>query len=139
VSVFLPSSVRVLNDVPVSMRDGVRLSADIYLPSDGPGPWPVLLARTPYDNNLLMDLGFFWAQNGYVYVSQDVRGRYDSEGMFVPWDHETDDGYDTLDWIGSQPWCDQNIGMTGGSYLGQVQWQAAITGHPLRDGQQPLG
>ena len=130
-SVFRPSTVRVLNDVPVPMRDRVRLSADIYLPTSESGPWPVLLARTPYDNNLLMDLGFFWAQNGYVYVAQDVRGRYDSEGAFVPWDHETDDGYDTLEWIGAQSWCGQNIGMTGGSYLGQVQWQAAITGHPL--------
>ena len=58
-SVFLPSSVRVQNDVPVPMRDRVRLSADVYLPDAGPGPWPVLLARTPYNNNLLMDLGFF--------------------------------------------------------------------------------
>src|SRR5215213_894852 len=122
VSAFLPSSVHVLNDVPVPMRDGVRLSADVYLPDAVPGPWPVLLARTPYDNNLLMDLGFFWAQHGYVYVAQDVRGRYDSEGQFVPWDHETDDGYDTLEWIGAQTWCAGNVGMTGGSYLGQVQW-----------------
>jgi putative CocE/NonD family hydrolase len=131
VSVFQPSTVRVLNDVPVPMRNGPRLSADIYLPNDAPGPWPVLLARTPYDNNLLMDLGFFWAQQGYVYVAQDVRGRYDSEGDFVPWAHETEDGYDTLEWIGQQAWCDGAIGMTGGSYLGQVQWQAAFTGHPL--------
>ena len=69
--------------------------------------------RTPYDNNLLMELGFWWAQHGYVYVAQDVRGRYDSEGDFVPWDNETNDGYDTLEWIGQQPWCDGNVGMTG--------------------------
>lgn len=130
-SVFRPSNVRVQNDLPVPMRDGIRLSADVYLPADSDGPWPVLLARTPYDNNLLMELGFYWAQNGYIYVAQDVRGRYDSEGDFVPWDHETNDGYDTLEWIGQQAWCDGNIGMTGGSYLGQVQWQAAFTGHPL--------
>lgn len=130
-SVFRPSTVRVENDLPVPMRDGTRLSADVYLPAEGDGPWPVLLARTPYDNNLLMDLGFYWAQNGYVYVAQDVRGRYDSEGDFAPWDAETNDGYDTLEWIGQQAWCDDNVGMTGGSYLGQVQWQAAFTGHPL--------
>jgi hypothetical protein len=103
----------------------------VYLPADGHGPWPVLLARTPYDNAILMDLGFDWAQRGYVFVAQDVRGRYDSEGAFVPWDNETNDGFDTLDWIGGQEWCDGNIGMSGGSYLGQVQWQAAMTGHPL--------
>jgi putative CocE/NonD family hydrolase len=97
VSVFRPSTVDVLNDVPVPMRDGVRLSADVYFPANGSGPWPVLLARTPYDNNLLMDLGFFWTQHGYVYVAQNVRGRYDSEGVFVSRDHETDDGYDTLE------------------------------------------
>ena len=130
-SVLRPSSVRYLNDQAVPMRDGIRLSADVYLPDEGDGPWPVLLARTPYDNNLLWEVGCFWAQNGYVYVAQDVRGRYDSDGDFVPWDNETDDGYDTLEWIGQQPWCDGNVGMTGGSYLGQVQWQAAFTQHPL--------
>src|SRR6478735_4088797 len=121
-----PSSVRVLNDLPVPMRDGVRLSADVFLPEDGPGPWPVLLARTPYDNNALMDIAFWWAQQGYVYVAQDVRGRYDSEGDFVPWDNETNDGYDTIDWIGKQAWCDGNVGMSGASYVGQVQWLAAF-------------
>jgi uncharacterized protein len=130
-SVVRPSSVRYLNDLPVPMRDGVRLSADVYLPAAGEGAWPVLLSRTPYDNNLLMDLGFFWAQQGYAYVAQDVRGRYDSEGEFVPWEHETEDGYDTIEWIGRQAWCDGNVGMTGSSYVGQVQWQAAMTGHPL--------
>ncbi|MEA2586017.1 MAG: uncharacterized protein QOF33_4102 [Thermomicrobiales bacterium] len=130
-SVLRPSNVRFLNDLPVPMRDGVRLSSDVYLPAEESGPWPVLLARTPYDNNLLMELGLFWAQQGYVYVAQDVRGRYDSEGDFVPWDHETDDGYDTIEWIGQQAWCDGNVGMTGSSYVGQVQWQAAIAGHPL--------
>jgi putative CocE/NonD family hydrolase len=130
-TVHRPSTVRVLNDLPVPMRDGVRLSADVHLPAEGDGPWPVLLARTPYDNNLLMDLGFTWAHHGFAYVAQDVRGRYDSEGDFVPWDFETEDGYDTLDWIGEQSWCDGNIGMTGASYLGQVQWQVGTLGHPL--------
>ncbi len=125
-----PSCVRYLNDLPVPMRDGVRLSADVYLP-EGDGSWPVILARTPYDNNGLMDLGFWYAQQGYVFVSQDVRGRYDSEGDFVPWDNETNDGYDTLEWISQQPWCDGNVGMSGGSYVGQVQWQAAFTQHPV--------
>jgi uncharacterized protein len=130
-SVLRPSSVRYLNDQSVPMRDGVRLSADIYLPDVGDGPWPVLLARSPYDNNLLWEVGCFWAQNGYVYVAQDVRGRYDSDGAFVPWVNETDDGFDTIEWIGRQSWCDGNVGMTGASYLGQVQWQAAFTQHPL--------
>jgi putative CocE/NonD family hydrolase len=112
------------------MRDGVRLSADIYFPADGDGPWPVLIARTPYDNNLHVEPGFWWAQHGYVFVGQDVRGRHDSEGDFVPWDTETNDGHDTIDWVSKQDWCDGNVGMTGGSYQGQVQWQGALGGHP---------
>ena len=125
------STVHVLNDVPVPMRDGISLSANIFLPDTQPGPFPVILCRTPYDNNLVTEQGFWWAQQGYVFVAQDVRGRYDSEGSFVPWDNETWDGYDTLDWIGEQAWCNGNVGMSGGSYLGQVQWQAGWTGHPL--------
>jgi putative CocE/NonD family hydrolase len=130
-SVQRPSSVHVLNDVTVPMRDGVSLSADVYLPANEPGPFPVILWRTPYDNNVVMEHGFFWAQQGYVFIGQDVRGRYDSHGEFVPWDNETNDGYDTLEWIGQQAWCDGNIGMSGTSYSGQVQWQAGMTGHPL--------
>jgi putative CocE/NonD family hydrolase len=131
VSVLRPFGVRYVNDTRVPMRDGVTLSADLYLPDGGDGPWPTLLARTPYDNNLQLEQGVFWAQHGYAYVAQDVRGRYDSDGAFVPWIHETDDAADTLDWLGDQPWCDGKVGMSGGSYLGQVQWQAAFTGHPL--------
>ncbi|MGD9710942.1 MAG: CocE/NonD family hydrolase [Thermomicrobiales bacterium] len=130
-SVVRPATVQVLNDVPVPMRDGVSLSADVYLPFGMSGSLPVILSRTPYDNNVIMDQGYWWAQQGYVYVAQDVRGRYDSGGEWVPWENETEDGYDTLEWIGQQPWCDGNIGMSGASYGGQVQWQAGYTGHPL--------
>ena len=98
-SAFRPSGIRQLNDIPMRMRDGVHLSGDIYLPNDEAGPWPVILARTPYDNTVLQEAGTYWAQQGYVYVAQDVRGRHDSEGDFVPWENETADGYDTLEWI----------------------------------------
>ena len=130
-SVFRNPTIRVEHDVAVPMRDGISLSADIYFPAEGDGPWPVILARTPYDNGPLIEQGTWWAEQGYVFVAQDVRGRYDSEGVFVPWDAETDDGYDTLEWIAAQTWCDGNAGMSGGSYLAQVQWQAGFTGHPL--------
>ena len=135
-SAFLPAGVEVRYNVMVPMRDGVRLSADIYFPRggdgprDGDGPYPVVLTRTPYDNmtDLLVDNGYFYAQHGYVYVCQDVRGRNDSEGEFYPWVNEFNDGHDTIEWIGSQPWCDGNVGMTGASYVGNVQWQAAVGG-----------
>lgn len=123
------AGIKVLHDVSVPLRDGVHLSADVYLPA-GEQPHPVVLIRTPYDNTRLMDMAFWWAEHGYACVAQDVRGRYDSGGSFIAWENETSDGVDTLEWIAAQPWCDGNIGMSGASYMGQVQWQAAFAGTP---------
>ena len=113
-------------DVPVPMRDGVDLSTDIYTP-DGPGPFPALLVRTPYDNSdrRYVDEARFYASRGYIYAVQDCRGRYDSDGVFYAWFDEASDGHDTLEWIGRQSWCDGNIGMLGASYDGFTQWAAA--------------
>ena len=129
-NVFLPAGVEVRYNVKMPMRDGVRLSADIYSPRDEPGPFPVVLSRTPYDNTAeaMVDNGVFYAQHGYVFVAQDARGRNDSEGEFYPWINEFNDGHDTVEWIGAQSWCDGNVGMAGGSYVGNVQWQAAAMG-----------
>jgi putative CocE/NonD family hydrolase len=122
--------VKVLYDVGVPMPDGVRLSADVYLPTESDGPYPTILYRTPYSNQMdyLIERANFFAQNGYAVVCQDVRGRYDSGGEFKRWTSEFDDGHETLEWVGAQPWCDGNVGMDGASYLGYVQWQAAIGG-----------
>ena len=116
-------------NVPVAMRDGVCLSTDIYLPR-AEGPFPVVLIRTPYSNNVedLIRKGRQWANRGYVCVAQDVRGRWDSDGEYRPFFDEAEDGYDTQQWIGAQPWCNGRIGMSGGSYLAAVQWLSA----PLR-------
>ncbi|MBC8228164.1 CocE/NonD family hydrolase [bacterium] len=113
--------------VQVPMRDGVLLSADIFRP-EAAGTFPVILMRTPYDNNSLIAKGIQYAQRGYALVAQDCRGRYDSAGEFYAWHNEVKDGYDTQEWIGRQPWCNGKIGTAGGSYLGLVQWLAA----PLR-------
>ncbi|MBV6458138.1 MAG: hypothetical protein HONBIEJF_01261 [Fimbriimonadaceae bacterium] len=110
------------------MRDKVQLAADVVKPK-GDGKHPVILIRTPYGRKASAAEGGFWATRGYVLVSQDVRGRGDSEGEFYPPFFERQDGYDTLEWISKQSWCDGNIGMIGGSYLGWVQWYAAVTGH----------
>lgn len=118
---------RILYDQRVPMRDGVTLSADIFLPPTGDGPWPAILQRTPYDNTMELWVGIavFFARHGYAFVSQDVRGRCDSEGAWEPFVNEGPDGYDTIEWIADQPWCDGKIGMMGGSYGGLVQWLAA--------------
>ena len=117
--------VRTVLDVKIPMRDGVKLSADIYFPV-GDGPFPVILVRTPYDNAPLVDKGLFYAKNGYVYVAQDCRGRYDSEGVFYPWHQEVEDGYDTRKWVANQTWSNGKIGTVGGSYLGMVQWLGVL-------------
>jgi putative CocE/NonD family hydrolase len=74
--------------------------------------------------------GKYWARRGFACVIQDVRGRWSSEGCFEPFVHESDDGWDTLQWVSDQPWCDGAIGMTGESYYGYTQWAVAHLGHP---------
>ena len=74
--------------------------------------------------------GKYWARRGYACVIQDVRGRWGSEGVYEPFVNEAKDGYETLDWVAAQPWCDGKIGMTGESYYGYTQWAVAPSGHP---------
>ena len=123
--------VKIRIDVRVPMRDGVELSADVYLPAKE-GKWPVILERTPYDNSnsFYVNRALYFARRGYAYVVQDCRGRNDSDGRWYAWDSEINDGRDTLDWCGTQPWSDGNVGMNGMSYMGLVQWMAAPTGSP---------
>lgn len=126
-----PFRVRVEHDLRVPMRDGVTLSADVYRP-DAPGRFPVILERTPYDNSRVerTQTGRYLASHGYVYVTQDVRGRGDSEGYFYPLIHEAQDGYDTQSWAGEQPWSDGRVGTTGGSYMGWTQVYPAGLNNP---------
>ena len=112
------------------MQDGVRLAANIFLPSET-GRFPTILVRTPYNkgDDLLPGYRSF-LDHGYAMVVEDARGRYESEGVFDPFGQEPKDGNDTLNWIARQPWSDGKIGMLGGSYLGIVQWKAALLNNP---------
>ena len=130
----LASEFVVEKNVMVPMRDGVRLATDIYRPAvDGKAiddPLPVILTRLPYNKDGSKRAGEYFAKNGYVFVSQDTRGRYQSEGV---WHMLTDDGPDGVDcaaWIGKQPWSDGTIGMIGTSYVGGTQHAMAIAGAP---------
>lgn len=112
------------------MRDGVRLSANVFRPGI-PGRFPVILLRTPYNKGDELTPNFqSFLNHGYAFVIQDVRGRYQSGGHFDPINQDINDGDDTLNWVARQPWSDGNIGMYGGSYLGIAQWKAALSHNP---------
>ena len=120
--------------VAVAMRDGTELSTDVYRP-DEPGPHPAIVLRTPYDKrngpNVTAILNPVTAtERGYAVVFQDTRGRLDSEGTFVPFLTEADDGYDTVEWVAEQPWCDGHVGIYGNSYNGATARLAAVADPP---------
>ncbi|HEX4229172.1 MAG TPA: CocE/NonD family hydrolase [Bryobacteraceae bacterium] len=112
--------VHIEKNVPIPMRDGIKLGGDIYLP-DGPGPFPVLLCRTPYNKNGQLKWGNFFAGHGYAVVVVDSRGLNASGGAWHPYVDEGRDGYDTQQWIGHQSWCNGKIGMFGRSYPAYTQ------------------
>ncbi len=118
-------------DVPVPMRDGVRLSANVYLP-ESEGPFPVILIRTPYlkDTAARVKNSHDFLQAGYAVVHMDVRGRGNSEGKFNPYFQEIEDGYDSLEWAGTQAWSNGKVGTFGGSYEGWTQIYPMRLGSP---------
>jgi putative CocE/NonD family hydrolase len=130
-------TVTIEHDVPVKMRDGILLHADIYRPN-APGKFPIILTRTPYDKRGDVDFGLKGVARGYVIIAQDVRGRYSSEGEWYPFLHESDDGFDTVEWAASLPYSDGRIGMYGGSYVGATQMLAAIAHPPHLAGICPV-
>lgn len=123
-------SARIDFDVEMRTRDGVTLRSDVYLPIRD-GPVPAIVLRTPYNKAIRrVKLGGFdpvtAAANGYAFVIQDVRGRCASEGKYVPISKiEGPDGYDCIEWVAAQPWCDGNVGMVGVSYESLAQFMAA--------------
>jgi putative CocE/NonD family hydrolase len=133
-------SVKVERGVEVKMRDGVILRGDLFRP-EADGKFPVLLQRTPYRRtNWGYDVGFAQraASHGYVVYLQDVRGRYTSDGEWYPFLHESEDGYDTIEWIAAQPYSNGKVGMFGGSYVGATQMLAAIAHPPHLAGICPV-
>ena len=127
-----PESVKAYYHLPVEMRDGVALATDVYLPEEG-GTFPTLLVRDMYTNGsaaVRQRYAKFATANGYAFVFQSVRGRYDSEGRWYPYFQEINDGDDTLTWIADQSWSDGQVGMFGSSYLASVQWLAALNKNP---------
>lgn len=127
-------NVRILFDRRVPMRDGVTLSADVYLPAKAEEGerHPVILTRTPYlkANTSILDSAKYFCEHGYALVAMDVRGRGDSDGDFTPYVHDGRDGYDAIEWCAEQAWSTGAVGTLGGSYLGRIQWLAAMEQPP---------
>lgn len=124
----------VEKNVMVLMRDGVQLATDLYRPAQDDVAvttrLPVILTRTPYNKNGAKTMGEYYARHGYVFVAQDTRGRYASQGV---WHMLTDDGPDGVDcaaWIGKQSWSNGRIGMIGTSYVGGTQHAMALAKAP---------
>jgi len=112
------------HNVEIPMRDGIKLTTNIYRP-DAEGKFPVILTRTPYKKEMVELQAKYYSRRGYVFAVQDCRGRFSSPGIWEPFVNEPQDGYDTIEWLASQPWSSGKVGMIGGSYVGWVQWWAA--------------
>jgi uncharacterized protein len=127
------TEVTVRLDVPARMRDGVTLRANVYRPS-GEGPWPVLLARTPYSKDAIITSEWLdpvkAAASGFIVAIQDTRGRFRSEGEWGPFQFEREDGYDSVEWAATLPGSNGRVGMFGESYVGNTQWMAAVESPP---------
>jgi uncharacterized protein len=133
---MLPTeSIKLEINVPVKMRDGTLLYADIWRPDDGKRH-PAVLTRLPYNKNIMFPTrsGYMnpqrFARSGYAVIIQDVRGTGSSEDKAFFWHQEVDDGYDSVEWAAGQTWCDGNVGMYGYSYFGYTQWAAAVARPP---------
>lgn len=120
-----PSGVALNCAARIPLRDGTHLSAAVYTPRDPKAPAPAIVSMTPYSADSLHPRGMYFASQGFSFVAVDVRGRGDSEGTFRPNIQEARDGYDVIEWVAQQPYCDGKVGMWGGSYLGYAQWAAA--------------
>ena len=123
------SSVEILKDQIIVLEDGIKLYHDLYKPPNKE-TYPVILMRTPYQKEGIGLFGNFFAEKGFGVIIQDVRGKYRSEGTFIPFHKEYTDGLQTLDWIQEQSWFNGNVGMWGSSYLGFSALILAKSNHP---------
>ncbi len=110
--------------VKIPLRDGVKLNATVYMPPKRE-PAPCIFTLTPYISQSYHDRGMYFASHGYPFLTVDVRGRGNSEGEFHPLIQEAKDGYDVVEWLAKQPYCNGKVSMWGGSYAGYDQWATA--------------
>ena len=118
---------KVKRMVRIPMRDGVRITGDIYYPASSP-PFQTIVFRTPYgrDDPQYRKNARFFASNGFAFLNSDVRGRGDSDGEFIPYFNDGPDGKGIIDWVTSQSWSNGRMGTFGGSYSARIQWLTAL-------------
>ena len=136
----ITTEIRKEKSVFVPMRDGVRLSTDLYFPEGVDGKLPVIMVRTPYGKDGAYPYGGMiplLVQQGYIVAIQDIRGRYESEGRYRARYSDRKDGYDTLEWLIDQPWSDGQVATFGCSYLGETQITLAAEKHPNHVAMMP--
>jgi predicted acyl esterase len=129
----VPEGVILDKNVPVPVRDGVKLSLDIYKPVDEVGPCPVILAYSPFQKERFFESAkpAFYCPEGYICVQAAERGSGFNEGRFTFHGHvAAEDGYDIIEWIAAQPWCNGNVAMMGASGYGVMQWITAPLNPP---------
>ena len=136
-----PFEVRLTESVMIPMRDGTRLSTDLYFPVGAADKLPTILFRDPYNKNRGREISgesvrstehtYFYASHGFVVAKQDSRGKHESEGVYSPpHGNEATDGYDTVEWIAKQPWSNSKVGTGGCSYPGETQMLQAPLMNP---------
>lgn len=119
------SAVDIRWSVRIPLRDGVGLNATVYRPKQQRAPAPCIFTLTPYIGDSYHDRAMYFAAHGLPFLLVDVRGRGNSEGTFTPFAQEINDGYDVVEWLAKQPYCNGKVSMWGGSYAGFDQWATA--------------
>lgn len=125
-----PGAVTIDWGLRIPLRDGVTLGATLYRPRASAAAAPTILTLTPYVADSFHAAGIYFATHGFPFLVVDCRGRGNSEGVFTPNLQEVDDGYDVVEWVAAQPFCNGKVAMAGGSYGGCNQWSAAKNGPP---------
>jgi len=148
-SIALPRDIVWQRDVGVKMRDGTTIYADIFLP-DSNEKVPAILAWSPYGKTVPqpappgVDLGVvsglqkfegpdpsYWCNHGYAVINVDARGSFYSEGDIYMWGTKSaEDCYDFIEWTAAREWCNGKVAMSGNSWLGIIQWFAAVQNPP---------
>ena len=129
----LPGGIHLEKNIYASMRDGVKIALDVYRPANGKGPWPAILAYSPFQKERFFESAkpAFYCPNGYVCVQAAERGSGFNQGKFTfHGSVAAQDGYDIVEWIANQPWCDGNVAMMGASGYGVMQWITAPLNPP---------